>query len=193
MKKTLRFMMIALVAIAMVACEKEEPTPTPTPTPTPDTPTDTELAANTLVYNDTLYHLECFYEVDVDDARSYASGVTIETDELDNPFYFLTSDWNDSTLNRTYDLTLNYPDGDYHISLANPDYTENLMQDLHEGGDGPYGTINDEYYERPIFTSGTMTVTRTETAFVLKGSGVLINGKTLKFHLNIPSSEWIFN
>lgn len=191
MKKFLRIMMCALVAIAMVACEKDEPQPEPTPMP--DTPTDTEIAANTLVYNDILYHLESYYEIDVDYGRSYASGVTIETDEFNNPFYFLTSDWNDSTLNRTYDLTLNYPDGDYHIALANPDYTENLMQDLHEGGEGPYGTINDEYYESPIFTSGTMTVTRTETAFVLKGSGVLINGKTLKFHLSVPSSEWIAN
>ncbi len=58
-------------------------------------------------------------------------------------------------------------------------------------GYGVNSRINGEYYnDSSIFSSGTLTINRTETDFTYKVTGTLKTGQNLSFHIHVPASEW---
>ena len=186
MKKVFSILMIALLTIAMVACKKDKPKPDNNN----DNPAVTEAAANTLVLNGTVYHLNSHYQYSAEQDRSYAGASTVETDANGDPLYDIISDVENFCLNRTLDLTTAYDDASYYFAVHNSMWSEQIFQDYHVGN-GFYGMINDlDYGENSIFSSGTLTVSKDENAFTYKVTGVLKNGKSLGFHIYVPASEW---
>ena len=186
MKKVFSILMIALLTIAMVACKKDKPKPDNNN----DNPAVTETAANTLVLNGTVYHLNSHYQYSAEQDRSYAGASTVETDANGDPLYDIISDVENFCLNRTLDLTTAYDDASYYFAVHNSMWSEQIFQDYHVGN-GFYGMINDlDYGENSIFSSGTLTVSKDENAFTYKVTGVLKNGKSLSFHIYVPASEW---
>ncbi len=186
MKKVFSILMIALLTIAMVACKKDKPKPDNNN----DNPAVTEAAANTLVLNGTVYHLNSHYQYSAEQDRSYAGASTVETDANGDPLYDIISDVENFCLNRTLDLTTAYDDASYYFAVHNSMWSEQIFQDYHVGN-GFYGMINDlDYGENSIFSSGTLTVNKDENAFTYKVTGVLKNGKSLSFHIYVPASEW---
>jgi len=186
MKKVFSILMIALLTIAMVACKKDKPKPDNNN----DNPAVTEAAANTLVLNGTVYHLNSHYQYSAEQDRSYAGASTVETDANGDPLYDIISDVENFCLNRTLDLTTAYDDASYYFAVHNSMWSEQIFQDYHVGN-GFYGMINDlDYGENSIFSSGTLTVSKDENAFTYKVTGVLKNGKSLSFHIYVPASEW---
>lgn len=190
--KTIRFLMIALMAVAMLftACKKDKPQPDNGNNGNNETPAVTEAAENTLVFNGKVYPLHCGYGIDVAQNRSYAGAYTLETNANGEPLYEIMSDVEDYCLNRTFDLTTEYEDATYYFVFRTPDYSEEYSQGNTEGY-GVNGIINGEYYEdSSIFSSGTLTITRTETDFTYKVTGTLKTGQNLSFHIHVPASEW---
>jgi len=186
MKKVFSILMMALLTIAMVACKKDKPKPDNNN----DNPAVTEAAANTLVLNGTVYHLNSHYQYSAEQDRSYAGASTVETDANGDPLYDIISDVENFCLNRTLDLTTAYDDASYYFAVHNSMWSEQIFQDYHVGN-GFYGMINDlDYGENSIFSSGTLTVSKDENAFTYKVTGVLKNGKSLSFHIYVPASEW---
>lgn len=191
--KTTRFFMMFVAALMMfTACKKDKPQPDNGNNGNNETPTVTEAAENTMVFNGRVYQLNCGYGIDVAQNRSYASGSTVETDANGDPLYEIMSDVEDFCLNRVFDLTTVYEDATYYFSMRTPDYSEEYSQG-NTSGFGINGIINGNYYEdSSIFSSGRLTITRTETDFIYKLTGTLKTGQSLSFHIHVPSSEWYY-
>lgn len=190
MKATKFLMMIVAVMMMFTACKKDKPQPDNGNNSNNETPTVTEAAENTLVFNGRVYQLNCGYGIDVAQNRSYASGRTLETDANGDFLYEIMSDVEDFCLNRTFDLTTAYEDATYYFVMRAPDYSEEYSQGNTEGY-GVNGIINGEYYEdSSIFSSGTLTISRTETDFTYKVTGTLKTGQKMSFHIHVPASEW---
>ncbi len=190
MKKVFSILMIVLLTTAMVACKKDKPKPDENNGGNNDAPAATEAAANTLVLNGTVYHLNSHYQYSAEQDRSYAGASTVETDANGDPLYDIISDVENFCLNRTLDLTTAYDDASYYFAIHNSMWSEQIFQDYHVGN-GFYGMINDvDYGEDSIFSSGTLTVSKDDNAFTYKVTGVLKNGKSLSFHIYVPASEW---
>ena len=192
MKTTKFLMMVVAVMMLFTACKKDNPKPDNDNNGNTETPAVTEAAENTLVFNGKVYQLNCGYGIDALQNRSYASGHTVETNANGESLYEIMSDVEDFCLNRTFDLTTEYEDATYYFSMRTPDYSEEYSQG-NTGGFGVNGTINDEYYDdNSIFSSGTLTITRTETDFTYKLTGKLKTGKNLSFNIHVPASEWTY-
>lgn len=190
MKTTKFLMMFIAVAMLFTACKKDKPQPDNGNNGNNETPAVTEAAENTLVFNGKVYQLNCGYSIDVSQNRSYAGGHTVETDANGESLYEIMSDVEDFCLNRTFDLTTEYEDATYYFVMRTPDYSEEYSQGNTEGY-GVNGIINGEYYEdSSIFSSGTLTISRTETDFTYKLTGKLKTGQNLSFHIHVPASEW---
>lgn len=182
--KTRKLLVFAtIISLFFAGCKKDEPIEKPEPTPDP---TPTEAEANTLIINGTTYHLQSKLSID-QNGRGYADAQTTELDAEENPLYSIIADVEPGSMNGTYDLT--EFTSDYYFNVHNYDDTYGVGQDYHHDT-GVSGWIGDEEHPSGIFTSGTLTITKTEDLFTYKLNGTLVNGQTLSFHISVPAAEW---
>ena len=78
---------------------------------------------------------------------------------------------------------------DYFFNVRSGDDSYSVSQDYHQDT-GVNAWINGEEYPSGVFTSGTLTITKTDNLFTYKLNGTLVNGQTLSFHISVPASEW---
>ena len=174
--KTLKIMFFAaMTALLFAACETDEPEPTVE-----------EAAANTLVINGKTYPLNSHYRISLS-GRTYADGESTEQGADGNALYFVRADVEEGSANCTVDLTQSSSTVEYAFGVRGLSFY--FSQDDHSDTD-VYGSIGEENYESSIFTSGTMTATKTSDLFTYKVTGTLKSGDKVSFHLSIPASEW---
>lgn len=174
--KTLKIMFFAaMTALLFAACETDEPEPTVE-----------EAAANTLVINGKTYPLNSHYRISLS-GRTYADGESTEQGADGNALYFVRADVEEGSANCTVDLTQSSSTVEYAFGVSGNSFY--ISQDDHSDTD-VYGVIGEENYESSIFTSGTMTATKTDDLFTYKVTGTLKNGDKVSFHLSVPASEW---
>ena len=127
----------------------------------------TEATANTLVINGKLYQLNSGFGVD-ENGRGYADATTTELDGNGDPKLTVKADVEVQTYNDTYSFPL--PSSSFFFSIhdANNDYECGL----------------------PAFTTGTLTITKTETLFEYKVDGQTLDGQNVSFWISVPASEW---
>ena len=132
-----------------------------------DDKTVTEAAANTLVINGKLYQLNSGFGVD-ENGRGYADATTTELDGNGDPKLTVKADVEVQTYNDTYSFPL--PGSSFFFSIhdANYDYECELRE----------------------FTTGTLTITKTETLFEYKVDGQTLDGQNVSFWISVPASEW---
>lgn len=176
--KTLKIMFFAaMTALLFAACETDEPEPTLE-----------EAAANTLVINGKTYPLNSHYRIS-QSGRTYADGESTEQGGDGNALFFVRADVEAGSANCTVDLTQSSSTVEYAFGVSSSDGSFYISQDDHSDTD-VYGVIGEEIYESSIFTSGTMTATKSSDLFTYKVTGVLKNGDKVSFHLSVPASEW---
>lgn len=126
-----------------------------------------EVTANTLVINGKLYQLNSGFGVD-ENGRGYADATTTELDGNGDPKFTVKADVEVQTYNGTYSFPL--PGSSFFFSIhdANNDYECGL----------------------PAFTTGTLTITKTETLFEYKVDGQTLDGQNVSFWISVPASEW---
>lgn len=126
-----------------------------------------EVTANTLVINGKLYQLNSGFGVD-ENGRGYADAATTELDGNGDPKLTVIADVEVQTYNDTYSFPL--PGSSFFFSIhdANYDYECGL----------------------PAFTTGTLTITKTETLFEYKVDGQTLDGQNVSFWISVPASEW---
>lgn len=181
MRKLMAF--VAMTVVLFTSCQKDETEEIPQPQPTP---TPTEAEANTLILNGTTYHLQSSLGID-QNGRGYADAHTTELDAGENPLYNIIADVEPGSMNGTYDLTeFTF---DYYFNVHSYDDTYSVSQDYHHDT-GVNAWIGDEEHPSGIFTSGTLTISKTEDLFTYKLNGTLVNGQTLNFHISVPAAEW---
>ena len=174
--KTLKIMFFAaMTALLFAACETDEPEPTVE-----------EAAANTLVINGKTYPLNSHYRISLS-GRTYADGESTEQGADGNALYFVRADVEEGSANCTVDLTQSSSTVEYAFGVSGNSFY--ISQDDHSDTD-VYGSIGEETYESSIFTSGTMTATKTDDLFTYKVTGTLKSGDKVSFHLSVPASEW---
>ena len=174
--KTLKIMFFAaMTALLFAACETDEPEPTVE-----------EAAANTLVINGKTYPLNSHYRISLS-GRTYADGESTEQGADGNALYFVRADVEEGSANCTVDLTQSSSTVEYAFGVSGNSFY--ISQDDHSDTD-VYGSIGEENYESSIFTSGTMTATKTDDLFTYKVTGTLKSGDKVSFHLSVPASEW---
>lgn len=174
--KTLKIMFFAaMTALLFAACETDEPEPTVE-----------EAAANTLVINGKTYPLNSHYRISLS-GRTYADGESTEQGADGNALYFVRADVEEGSANCTVDLTQSSSTVEYAFGVSGGSFY--ISQDDHSDTD-VYGSIGEENYESSIFTSGTMTATKTDDLFTYKVTGTLKSGDKVSFHLSVPASEW---
>ena len=178
MKTNKIMMFVAVATMLFAACGKDEE----------KTDGATEAAANTLVINGKTYQLESHYAVSMS-GRGYADGHSTDVNTEGAPLYSVRADVELGSANVSIDLTKSYDDVEYAFGVSNTDNTFYVCQDDHSDTDA-YGSINEDLYEESIFTSGTLTVSKTDDLFTYKVTGTLKNGDAISFHLSIPASEW---
>lgn len=172
---------VTMIALLFASCQKDEPEEIPQPQPTP-----TEAEANTLIINATTYHLQSKYSID-QNGRGYVDAQTTELDAEENPLYSIIADVESGSLNGTYDLTeFTF---DYYFNVHSNDASFSVSQDYHLDT-GVNAWIGNEEHPSGVFTSGTLSITKTEALFTYKLNGILVNGQTLNFHISVPASEW---
>ena len=174
--KTLKIMFFAaMTALLFAACETDEPEPTVE-----------EAAANTLVINGKTYPLNSHYRIS-QSGRTYADGESTEQGGDGNALYFVRADVEAGSANCTVDLTQSSSTVEYAFGVRGLSFY--FSQDDHSDTD-VYGSIGEENYESSIFTSGTLTATKTSDLFTYKVTGTLKSGDKVSFHLSVPASEW---
>ena len=126
-----------------------------------------EVTANTLVINGKLYQLNSGFGMD-ENGRGYADATTTELDGNGDPKLRVIADVEVQTYNDTYTFPL--PGNSFFFSIhdANYDYECGL----------------------PAFTTGTLTITKTETLFEYKVDGQTQDGQNVSFWISVPASEW---
>ena len=175
--KTLKIMFFAaMTALLFAACEKEEEPQT----------TVEEAAANTLVINDKTYHLNSHYRISLS-GRTYADGETTELGDDGIALFLVRADVEEGSANCTVDLTQSSNTVEYAFGVRGLSFY--FSQDDHSDTD-VYGSIGEENYESSIFTSGTLTATKTSDLFTYKVTGTLKSGDKVSFHISVPASEW---
>lgn len=132
-----------------------------------DDKTVTEATANTLVINGKLYQLNSSFGMD-ENGRGYAGAATTELDGNGDPKLTVIADVEVQTYNDTYSFPL--PGSSFFFSIhdANYDYECELRE----------------------FTTGTLTITKTETLFEYKVDGQTLDGQNVSFWISVPASEW---
>lgn len=183
MKKVFSILMVALLATAIVSCQKDdEANPA-------GGETQSTIADNTLVYDGTTY---VFDHVVVDYYHSeltLLSASTEDTLESGSPrlsvegIHIMPECWNNS-----FDLASasQYPDG-VMVGMHMSGVVEMSFEQYNNGSNtGGYGTLDGQTYENEsIFSSGTYTVSGNNdgTPITVTYDGVLKNGKTLKLKI----------
>lgn len=174
--KTLKIMFFAaMTALLFAACETDEPEPTLE-----------EAAANTLVINGKTYPLNSHYRIS-QSGRTYADGESTEQGGDGNALFFVRADVEAGSANCTVDLTQSSSTVEYAFGVRGLSFY--FSQDDHSDTD-VYGSIGEENYESSIFTSGTLTATKTSDLFTYKVTGTLKSGDKVSFHISVPASEW---
>lgn len=96
------------------------------------------------------------------------------------------------SLGKTFDLTTGHVGEDFWFRYEG--WAENGCEFTHNNyADGTLGTwLNDsERMSEPIFSSGTLTTTRTETGYTLKVEGTLTDGTSVLIKMDVPFTEEI--
>lgn len=151
-----RTILCALAATMMlfVGCDKDDEKTTPT-----------EAAANTLVYNGTVYQMTSTYKYE-QSGRVYIDAHAVDMTDNNRPIFSIISD---NPGNGTYDLANG--DGVFFGVRSEVDYITS-------------------FYNQDTYTSGTIIIEKDDNAFRMKMSGTLENGTTVAFHIYVPVSEW---
>lgn len=169
------FIALAAVVMLFTACGKD----------------DMPVAGNNqMVYNGTLYNLTSYYEYN-SEMIFYGCEPVTENEEAVPQFYFLGEGYKES-LNKTFDLThgpiedfssywivMEWSDGS-HLSFWNANQAENMS----------CGYNGEDHENASVFKSGTMTITKDDTAFIYQLKGVLVNDDTIDMKLYVPKEEF---
>ena len=152
--KTTKFLMMfaaaAMMMFSFTSCSPDE---------------DGEAAANTLVYNGTVYQMTSTYQYE-HSGCVYIDAAAMDKNSNGIPIFHIISD---NPENGTYDLT--------------------------NGGAVFFGVTSEVDYitsfgSADSYTSGTVTVEKDDKAFRLKMNGKLASGPDVAFHIYVPASEW---
>ncbi|MBR4772802.1 MAG: hypothetical protein IK010_00040 [Bacteroidales bacterium] len=180
--KATKFLMMFVAAAAMIftACGEEDNTDD---NGGGNNNTQTEAAANTFVYNGTVYAINSYYSI-AQDGRGYVDAFAVDTLPDGTPIFNIVSD---VSATGSFDLTQG---GEYFFRVSSEvEYIVSFDQSSHDGELN--GSIGEAEYEGSgAFSEGTLTTTKDEDAAVLKVSGTLKDGTSVSFHLYMPASEW---
>ncbi len=164
--------MVALLATAMISCDKEEGST--------DTTAEEATLTNTLVYDGVVFH-------GTPGATGFNHGEPgfiqyVLNNYSDTASLMITGGLYENDHNCTLNLAEN--NSDHHFNFTISAQKDDTSFDLQFWG--YEGTLNgEETNGSPLFTSGTATITVTDDQHVtIDVEGTLTNGKTLKFNID---------
>ena len=153
MKTTKLLMMFVAAATMMLA------------TTSCETPEESEVAANTLVYNGTIYKMTSTYTTD-HSGRVYIDANATDKTADGLPIFNIVSD---QPANGTYNLATG--GGVFFRVTSEVNYITSF-----ESSD--------------TYTIGTVIVEKDDNGFRMKMAGKLASGPEVAFHIYVPASEW---
>ena len=165
MKAIKMMMFVAAATMLFASCNKDE----------------LDLENNQLRYDGTVYNMVSSASSDTD--GSYVSFGSVGKEVL----FQLSGTFDQTALNRTYDLTVAAEDVHYAIDFWSEALALNFSFDMHHGQF--FGGMEGVPEGESIFSEGTCTITYDNSEFEVALDGTLKNGKELAFKVFVPKAE----